>query len=138
MITRGTFAYLPPLTDDEIEAQIRYSLDHGWAISLELTDDPSPKNILWEMWGLPMFDLTDPAGAMTEVHACREAFPNSYVRLNAFDSSTGRETIALSFIVHRPASEPGFRLDRQTKPGRTVGYSLHSYATDRPSGERYQ
>ena len=58
-ITQGTFSFLPDLTDEQIEAQIRYALDHGWAISIEYTDDPHPRNTYWEMWGLPMFDLDD-------------------------------------------------------------------------------
>jgi ribulose-bisphosphate carboxylase small chain len=137
-ITQGTFDFLDPLTDDEIEAQIRYALNHGWAISIELTDDPDPRNLLWEMWGLPMFDLKDPRAAMVEVRACREAFPHQYIKVNAFDNSKGRETVALSFTVQRPAEEPGFRVDRQHAPSRLVRYSLHAYAADRPQGERYQ
>jgi ribulose-bisphosphate carboxylase small chain len=43
----------------------------------------------------------------------------------------------LSFIVNRPSKEPGFRLDRQEGAGRMVRYTTHSYATDRPTGERY-
>ncbi len=136
-ITQGTFAYLPDLTDGEIEAQLRYVIGNGCAVSIELTDDPNPRNIYWEMWGLPMFDLTDPAGVMSELRACRAAFPSHYVRINAFDASHGRETIVLSFIVQQPETEPGFRLERQHGPGRTLGYSATAYAIDRPSGERY-
>jgi ribulose-bisphosphate carboxylase small chain len=29
-------------------------------------------------------------------------------------------------------------LDRQEAAGRTVRYTIHSYATDRPSGARYE
>jgi ribulose-bisphosphate carboxylase small chain len=43
----------------------------------------------------------------------------------------------MSFIVNRPANEPGFRLQRQEGPGRTIRYTTHAYASDRPSGERY-
>ena len=49
-ITQGTFSYLPDLTDEQIEAQLRYALRHGWAIMVEHTDDPHPRNALWEMW----------------------------------------------------------------------------------------
>ncbi len=56
-ITQGTFSFLPELTDEQIDAQVRYALEHGWAISVEYTDDPHPRNSYWEMWGLPMFDL---------------------------------------------------------------------------------
>lgn len=118
-------------------AQLQYAVGNGWAISVELTDDPHPRNAYWELWGLPMFDLTDPAPAMTEVRACRVAFPNHYVKVNAFDARHGRETIALSFLVQRPTVEPIFRLDRHSRPGRLVGYGLHAYAADRPRGDRY-
>jgi Ribulose bisphosphate carboxylase small subunit len=136
-ITQGTFSYLPDLTDEEILAQIRYALSNGWPISVEYTDDPHPRNSLWEMWGLPMFDLKDPAGVLLEVNACREAHPNAYVKVNAYDARLGRQTTALSFIVQRPTEEPGFRLDRQEGPDRTIRYTTHSYATERPAGARY-
>ena len=74
-ITQGTFSYLPDFTDDEIKAQVRYCLVNGWAISVEYTDDPHPRNVYWEMWGLPMFDLTDPDAVMREINECRASFP---------------------------------------------------------------
>lgn len=137
-ITQGTFAMLPDLTDDEIEAQLRYAIGNGWAISVEFTDDPHPRNIYWELWGLPSFDLADAATALSDIRACRAAFPSRYVKVSAFDNSKGRETIALSFLVQQPTTEPGFRLDRQARPGRTMGYVSHGYAADRPHGDRYQ
>src|SRR5580693_3090418 len=136
-ITQGTFSYLPDLTDEEIAAQLRYAIGQGWAVAVEFTDDPHPRNVLWEMWGLPMFDIADAAAAMDEVTACRQAYPRHYVRLTASDSSLGRQTTALSFIVSRPAAEPGFRLDRQEASDRRIHYTLHSYATEWPPGERY-
>ncbi len=48
-ITQGTFSYLPELTDDEITAQVQYCLDNKWAVGLEFTDDPHPRNVYWEM-----------------------------------------------------------------------------------------
>lgn len=137
-ITQGAFSYLPDFTDEEITAQIYYALNNEWPLSVEFTDDPHPRNTYWEMWGLPMFDLKDAAGVLLEVNACRAANPNHYIRLNAYDSSLGRQTTALSFIVNRPAEEPGFRLDRAEKSGRTIGYTTHSYATERPEGDRYR
>src|SRR3972149_5177236 len=112
-ITQGTFSFLPDLTDDQIRAQIEYCLGQGWAISLEYTDDPHPRNTYWEMFGMPMFDLRDAAGVMTEVQAARGTFPDHYIKLNAFDSTRGFETIRLSFIVNRPPHEPGFALGRE-------------------------
>lgn len=138
MITQGTFSHIPDLDATEIEAQLRYALARGWAIAVEVTDDPHPRNLYWDLWGLPMFDLPDPDRAMDEINACRSASPGLYVKVNAFDATKGRETIALSFLVQRPVDEPGFRLDRQHTPGRTIRYSLTPYAADRPHGARYQ
>ncbi|MFF5261027.1 ribulose bisphosphate carboxylase small subunit [Actinomadura viridis] len=137
-ITQGTFSYLPDLTDEEITAQVAYALGRGWPCSIEFTDDPHPRNSYWEMWGLPMFDLTDPAGVLMEVNECRKAYPAHYIRLNAYDASYGRQTTALSFIVQRPAEEPGFRLDREETSDRRVRFRVHPYALDRPQGDRYR
>lgn len=136
-ITQGTFSFLPDLTDDQIRAQVEYALKQGWAINVEFTDDPHPRNTYWEMWGLPMFDLKDPAAIMYEVNECRKAYPNHYVRVTAFDSTRGWETSRLSFIVNRPKEEPGFGLIRTEAEGRTIRYTIRSYATQRPEGERY-
>ncbi len=54
----------------------------------------------------------------------------------AFDSTRGVESIAMSFIVNRPVHEPGFALVRQETHGRSMRYTIHSYAADRPEGER--
>ncbi|MBE3595415.1 MAG: ribulose bisphosphate carboxylase small subunit [Hydrogenibacillus sp.] len=136
-LTQGTFSYLPDLTDEEILKQVEYALNNGWAISIEFTDDPHPRNVYWEMWDLPMFDLKDPAAVLYEIRQCRAAYPNHYIRVNAYDRSYGRQTTALSFIVNRPKDEPGFHVIRQEVRDRQIRYTLHSYATDRPKGERY-
>jgi ribulose-bisphosphate carboxylase small chain len=137
-ITQGTFSYLPDFTDEEISKQIEYCLDNDWPLTVEFTDDPHPRNVYWEMWGLPMFDLRDPAGVLVEVNACRAAKPNTYVRLTAYDARLGRQTTALSFIVQRPAEERGFQLERQEAQDRQIRYTTRAYATDRPSGDRYR
>ena len=62
---------------------------------------------------------------------------NHYIKLIAYDASYGRHTTALSFIVNRPAHEPGFRLDRTDAHDRVMRYRLHPYAADRPVGSRY-
>jgi ribulose-bisphosphate carboxylase small chain len=123
-ITQGTFSFLPDLTDDQIRKQVEYALGKGWALGIELTDDPHPRNTYWEMWGQPMFDLHDAAGVMQELQACRVAHPEHYIRLNAFDSERGFETVRLSFIVQRPANEAAFRLVRTEGVGRNIRYTL--------------
>jgi ribulose-bisphosphate carboxylase small chain len=137
LLTQGQFSFLPPLTDKQISAQIKYALTNGWAIGIEYTDDPHPRNTYWEMFGNPMFDLKDPAGILMEINNCRKTFPNHYVRVTAFNSTRGVESPTMSYIVNRPKKEPGFGLVRQEGAGRQVSYSIHSYATDKPESERY-
>lgn len=136
-ITQGQFSFLPELSDEEITLQIEYGLRQGYAWSIEYTDDPHPRNTYWEMYGMPMFDLQDAAGVLQEMNACRKTFPNHYIRLMAFDSTRGIESIAMSFIVNRPAREPGFRLQRQEVDGRSMRYTIQGYGTDHPEGQRY-
>jgi ribulose-bisphosphate carboxylase small chain len=123
-ITQGAFSFLPDLTDQQIAAQIEYALGNGWAVSLEFTDDPHPRNTYWDMWGIPMFDLRDAAGVMGELKACRAAHPDSYIRLSAFDSTRGWETVRLAFLVHRPKQEARYRLERSEGNGRSQRYSM--------------
>jgi len=136
-ITQGQFSFLPDLTDAEITRQIDYGLNKGYAWSVEYTDDPHPRNTYWDMYGMPMFDLQDAAGVMMELQVCRQAFPNHYIRLMAFDSTRGVESIAMSFMVNRPKTEPGFMLERQEGKGRSMRYTTRSYGSNQPEGERY-
>ena len=137
-ITQGTFSFLPDLSDEQIRRQVEYCLGKGWAIGIEYTDDPHPRNTFWEMFGNPMFDIQDPAGVMLELAACRKTFAQQYIRVTAFDSTHGTESVVMSFIVNRPANEPGFRLIRTEEAGRTMRYSIESYAVQaRPEGARY-
>lgn len=135
-LTQGTFSFLPDLSDAQIGAQIEYCLKKGWAVSVEYTDDPHPRNTYWEMFGNPMFDVKDAAGVMAEISACRKTFPSHYIKVNAFDATQGWESLQLSFIVNRPPNEPGFVLERAEGAGRNVRYTTRAYATDRPEGER--
>jgi len=136
-VTQGTFSFLPDLSDDEIRAQIDYAHSNGWACSVEFTDDPHPRNVYWEMWELPMFGLKDAAGVMMEVAACRKAYPTHYIKLNAFDSTRGVESMCMSFMINRPPEESGFGLVRQECSGRVIRYTTHPYSTDKPPGKRY-
>jgi ribulose-bisphosphate carboxylase small chain len=137
-LTQGAFSFLPDLTDEQIRSQIEYCLRNGWAVSIEYTDDPHPRNTYWEMFGTPLFDLADAAGVMTEIAECRSTFADYYVKVNAFDSTHGYESLRLSFIVNRPRNEPGFALIREEAAGRQLRYTTRAYAIDKPEGSRYR
>ena len=137
-LTQGCFSFLPDLTDAQIEKQVTYAMNKGWAMNVEWTDDPHPRNQYWELWGLPLFDIKDPAAVMFELGEARKSVPNGYIRINAFDASYGVESCVMSFIVNRPANEPGFYLDRTDGAGRFITYSIKSYSVMRNAeGGRY-
>jgi ribulose-bisphosphate carboxylase small chain len=122
-ITQGCFSFLPDLTDEQIAAQVEYCLRNDWAIGIEYTDDPHPRNTYWEMWGHPMFDLKDAKGVMMELVECRKAHPDTYIRINAFDSTRGWESVRTSFIVNRPKVEPKIEMTRTDTRSRSQSYS---------------
>ena len=137
-LTQGAFSFLPDLTDAQISKQIQYCLEKNYAVSIEYTDDPHPRNSYWEMWGLPLFDIKDPAAVLFEINMVRKAKPNYYIKCTAFDNTRGIESSVLSFIIQRPAYEPGFKLIRQETAGRNICYTIEAYSTTvKPEGERY-
>jgi len=137
-LTQGTFSLLPDLDDEQIQKQVKYCIDQSYAVSIEWTDDPHPRNCYWEMWGLPLFDMPDASSVMYELAQCRLAHPGIYVKLNGFNNARGVESCALSFIVQRPAFEPGFYLTRQEGKGRSIIYTINSYAVQSAGeGSRY-
>jgi len=137
-LTQGAFSFLPDLSDEQIKAQIEYCISKGWAVNVEWTDDPHPRNVFWDLWGLPLFDIKDPAAVMYEIDACRKANPTGYIKVQAFDASKGCESCVHSFIIQRPSFEPGFYTARQEYNGRMLKYTIQSYAVQaKPAGERY-
>nr|AOM64543.1 ribulose-1,5-bisphosphate carboxylase/oxygenase small subunit [Riquetophycus sp.] len=136
-LTQGTFSFLPDLTDAQIIKQINYAISKNWAINIEYTEDPHPRNSYWELWGLPLFDIKDSATVMTEIQSCRKQNSNVYIKVNAFDNTRTVESCVLSFIINRPSYEPGFELVRTEDVGRNQKYAFRSYATFKPEGSRY-
>ena len=103
-LTQGCFSFLPDLTNAQIEKQIAYAMSKGWAMNVEWTDDPHPRNSYWELWGLPLFDIKDPASVMFELNEARKSCASGYIRINAFDASYGTESCPMAFIVNRPVN----------------------------------
>ena len=121
--TQGCFSFLPDLSDEQITAQLEYCLGKEWAVGIEYTYDPHPRNTYWEMWGHPMFDLKDAKGITMELDECRKAHGDAYIRINAFDDTRGFESVMISFIVNRPANEPKIDMRRTDVGGRSQTYS---------------
>ena len=73
-LTQGTFSFLPDLTDEQILKQIEYCSKNGWSVGIEHTADPHPRNSYWEMWALPMFDISDPVAILPKLTPAAELF----------------------------------------------------------------
>ena len=135
-LTQGCFSFLPDLTDEQITKQIQYAINKSWAISIEYMMIRTHVTTT-EMWGLPLFDIKDPAAILFEINMCKKAKPNYYVRLLLSITLVVLSHV-YSFIVNRPAYEPGFRLVRQEVAGRKLVYTIEAYAPSaKPEGERY-
>ncbi|PNH00935.1 Ribulose bisphosphate carboxylase small chain 1, chloroplastic, partial [Tetrabaena socialis] len=120
-----TFSYLPPLTDEQIAAQVDYIVANGWVPSLEFASPEQAyvsdascvrfgpvsslyhDNRYWTMWKLPMFGCRDPMQVLREIVSCTRAFPEAYVRLVAFDNL--KQVQIMGFLVQRPKSAKDFQ-----------------------------
>ena len=71
---------------------------------------------------------------MRDVRACREAHPEHYIKVIAYDATLGRQTTALSFIVNRPDARARLRARADRRHDRVQRYQLHPYAADDPVG----
>ena len=137
-VTQGSFSYLPDLTEAQIKKQVDYMLANKWAVNIEWTDDPHPRNTYWELWGLPLFDCKDASAVMFELAECKRFNPEGYIKMQAFNPALGTESCVQSFIAYRPAKEPGFFMGRTEGTGRMQKYTIGSYAAQaRPVGARY-
>ena len=137
-LTQGAFSFLPDLSDEQIKAQVEYCISKFFFLLFVLKVDLHPRNVFWDLWGLPLFDVKDPAAVMYEIDACRKANTTGYIKVQAFDASKGCESCVHSFIIQRPSFEPGFYTSRQEYNGRMLKYTIQSYAVQaKPAGERY-
>ena len=46
-IQQGAFSLLADLTDEQIKKQVEYAIKQSFAVGLEYTDDPHPRNCYW-------------------------------------------------------------------------------------------
>ncbi|KAM7469226.1 hypothetical protein LguiA_007409 [Lonicera macranthoides] len=108
-----TLSYLPPLTDESIAKEIDYMMKKGWIPCLEFDEvghvyreNSRIPNYYdgryWTMWKLPMFGCTDSSQVLEEIQECRKAYPNSYIRILAFDNI--KQGQCMSFLIQKPTS----------------------------------
>lgn len=94
-----TFSYLPPLTAEEVRAQIQYMINQGWNPAIEHVEPARSFDNYWYMWKLPFFGEQSVESVLAELEACKREYPGHHVRLLAYDNYTQSQGTA--FIVHR-------------------------------------
>ncbi|GMP69395.1 hypothetical protein CsSME_00028679 [Camellia sinensis var. sinensis] len=92
-----TLSYLQPLSDESIAKEIEYMLKKGWVPCLEFDtvgyvyreNSRMPgyyDGKYWTLWKLPMFGCNDSSQVLNEIHDCKKAYPNAYIRCLVFDN----------------------------------------------------
>ncbi|BAT76746.1 Ribulose bisphosphate carboxylase small chain [Vigna angularis] len=108
-----TLSYLPPLSDESIAKEVDYMIKKGWIPCLEFDElghicrenrhmPGYYDGRYWTLWKLPMFGCSDSSEVLKEIHECREAYPNAYIRCLAFDNK--RHMQSMAFIIHKPST----------------------------------
>lgn len=102
-----TFAYLPPLSNTQLEAQVVRAVNSGWVVHIEFAEAPNSADFYWKNWPLktPKADASGRSGSassnvLTQIEACARRHPYAYVRFCAYSPmSRGTE---MAFIVKTP------------------------------------
>ncbi|KAL2896527.1 Ribulose bisphosphate carboxylase small chain 1 chloroplastic [Bienertia sinuspersici] len=103
-----TLSYLPPLTTENLMAEIQYLLNKGWHGFVYREHNNSPgyyDGRYWTMWKLPMFGCTDPAQVVNELEEAKKAYPQAFIRIIGFDNK--RQVQCISFIAYKPQGYDG-------------------------------
>lgn len=84
----SAFDFLPDLTDEQIVKQVAYCKAKGWAI--EIFSGGGQGRAMAAPWGLPLFDIKDPAAVMFEINEARKALPSEKsIYFQCLDNTVG-------------------------------------------------
>lgn len=104
-----TFAFLPPLSQTQVEAQITHALNSSWAPLIEFAENPNSADFYWRQWPITpaKFNATtgkpeasSAANISAQIDSCARRNPYAFIRFSAYNPHT-RQT-ALSFIAKTP------------------------------------
>jgi ribulose-bisphosphate carboxylase small chain len=98
-MTLETFGYLPPLTREELAAQISSLLTRELVPAIEHTALPSPRDHYWQLWKLPLFTARTAEDVLAEVDACAAAHPVDYVKIIGYNRRTQGQ---IAFVARTP------------------------------------
>lgn len=104
-----TFAFLPPLSQTQAEAQIHHALKSGWAPFIEYAETPNSADFYWRQWPIAVTKVNATTGKpeaptanhlAAQIESCARRNPYAFIRFSAYNPAT-RQT-ALSFIAKTP------------------------------------
>lgn len=104
-----TFAFLPPLSQAQIEAQATHILKAGHVPAIEFSEAPSSADFYWRQWPIQPAKINSltgkpepltPAHLSNQLEACARRHPFAFIRLSAYNPQT--RTTTLSFITKTP------------------------------------
>ena len=103
-----TFAFLPPLSNAQIEAQLNHLLSQGWVPGLEFCEAPNSADFFWRQWPLQPVRIdaggnAQPLNAsqiLNQLDTCTRRHPYAHIRLTGYNPQTRQ--IDMSFIVRTP------------------------------------
>lgn len=103
-----TYGYLPPLSNQQVEAQVQHALSMGYIPHVEYTEMANSAEFYWKNWQLKPMRL-DPVGKPTPLTAsqvlnhlesCGRRHPYATVRFAAYCPRT--RTTEMAFVVKTP------------------------------------
>ncbi|PIZ29529.1 MAG: hypothetical protein COY40_06805 [Alphaproteobacteria bacterium CG_4_10_14_0_8_um_filter_53_9] len=103
-----TFAFLPPLAPDQLEAQALHILKSGLIPHIEHAENPSSAEMFWKLFPIPSSRIRadgtpEPHNAThiaNVIESCARRHPYSFVRLTGYNPKTGQTEAA--FIAKSP------------------------------------
>jgi ribulose bisphosphate carboxylase small subunit len=104
-----TFAFLPPLSQTQTEAQIAHALGSEWVPMIEFTENPNSADFYWRQWPIMPAKINANTGKpeaasathiANQIESCARRNPFAYIRFSAYSPTTRQTT--LSFIAKTP------------------------------------
>jgi ribulose-bisphosphate carboxylase small chain len=106
-----TFAFLPPLSNAQIEAQAHTLLANGWLATIEFAEQPTHADFYWRQWPLALNQGATRFGAdgpqhlsagqvMAQIDACARRHPYAFVRLSGYNPAS--RMTEMQFIAKTP------------------------------------
>ncbi len=96
----GTFAYLPPLTREEVAKQIEYILRQGWVVGIEYAAEGDLDADYRHWWKLPLFNAKRVEEVMAELDACQQSHPDKYIFVTGYNPA--RQLMGIDFVAYYP------------------------------------